>query len=227
MRILALVLFGLSFGFVEAAVVVYARAVYEPLRAPFHPGVPPTDLFPLLTLDQLARAGPDKLRLLYIEIVREAATLAMLGAIALAVSRKAVEWLAAFVVAFGVWDIAFYLSLKLAIDWPASLFTWDVLFLIPVPWYGPVLAPLLVAVTMVVSGCSYLRSPVPIRAAHWAAIFLGAFVLTVAFCWDWRNLAAGGLPNPFPWPIFGVGWSMSAGGFAHAVIRSRSTRPSA
>ena len=62
----------------------------------------------------------------------------MLASVGLIAARRAREWIAAFVVCFGVWDIAFYLSLKLLLDWPASLFTWDILFLLPVPWVGPV-----------------------------------------------------------------------------------------
>ena len=59
------------------------------------------------------------------------------GAVALAVARNAGDWAAAFVIAFGAWDITFYVVLKVLLDWPASLFTWDILFLIPVPWVGP------------------------------------------------------------------------------------------
>lgn len=217
MRILPLILFGLAFGFVEAAIVVYLRAIYEPMRAAFYPNVPPADLFPLITLQQLAQTG--KMYLLHIEIARELATIVMLGAVALAVSRKPAEWLAAFVVAFGVWDIAFYAFLELTIGWPASLLTWDVLFLIPVPWYGPVIAPMMVAAAMIASGTYYLRRPFPIGGKHWIAIFAGALVLTIAFCSDWRNLMAGGLPNPFPWIVFAAGLVLGVGGFLAAARR--------
>jgi hypothetical protein len=76
----------------------------------------------------------------------------MLAAIALAVARNARQWTAAFAIAFGVWDIVFYACLKLLLGWPASLFTWDILFLIPVPWVGPVIAPVLVSLTMIAAG---------------------------------------------------------------------------
>ena len=69
----------------------------------------------------------------------------MLGSVALAVARNLHEWIAAFAIAFGVWDIFFYVFLKLMIHWPESLSTWDILFLIPLPWVGPVWAPVLVA----------------------------------------------------------------------------------
>lgn len=115
MRILALVLFGVAFGFVEAAVVVYLRALYEPMRAALHPGVPAADLFPLITLVQLEQAG--RLWMLRVELVRELATILMVLAIALAAARRAAERVAAFAVAFGAWDIAFYVFLRMTISW--------------------------------------------------------------------------------------------------------------
>lgn len=90
------------------------------------------------------------------------------------------------------------------------------LFLIPVPWYGPVIAPVFIAATMIAGGCWFLRRPFRLGAAHWAAILGGALILVAAFCWDWRNLVAGGLPSPFPWAIYWAGWALGAGGFLHA-----------
>ena len=55
-------------------------------------------------------------------------------------------------IVFGAWDLSFYASLKVLIGWPASLMTWDLLFLIPVPWVGPVLAPSIVSITLVPVG---------------------------------------------------------------------------
>src|SRR5712692_3820229 len=74
----AVLLFGVSFGYVEAAVVVYLRALYEPLQQRFHPYHAAGELFPLLRLDQLEDARPQAMRWLGMELVREAATLAML-----------------------------------------------------------------------------------------------------------------------------------------------------
>src|SRR5665213_1462786 len=84
--VVALFLFGIAFGYVEAAVVVYLRALYDPIRARLHPERGPHDLFPLITPQQLADAGPENPRRLAIEIGREAATMLMLGAVALALS---------------------------------------------------------------------------------------------------------------------------------------------
>ena len=154
----ALFLFGISFGYVEAAVVVYLRTIYDPIRHRLHPERPPNDLFPLITPQQLSDTGIENSRRVAIEVVREAGTMVMLAAVALAVARNLHEWMAAFAIAFGVWDISFYAFLKLLIHWPESLSTLDILFLIPLPWVGPVWAPVLVALTMILCGLISLRA---------------------------------------------------------------------
>ena len=152
-----MLLFGIAFGYLEAAVVSYLRALHEPARQGFYPGRPPGELFPLLTIEQAQAAGPEQPKTLIIEIGREAATIVMLAAIALAVADNAGQWAAAFAIAFGTWDIAFYAFLKLLLDWPASLLTWDILFLIPIPWVGPVRAPVIVSASMIAAELWHLR----------------------------------------------------------------------
>jgi hypothetical protein len=221
--IAALFLFGISFGYVEAAVVVYLRAIYDPVRARLHPERGPNDLFPLITPQQLAAEGPENSRRLIIEIGREAATMLMLGAVALAVARNLHQWIAAFVIVFGVWDITFYAFLKLMIHWPESLATWDILFLIPLPWVGPVWAPVLVACSMIVCGLISLRAG-GIRGglAQWVGLLAGAAVIVLAFVWDFRNTTSGGLPNPFNWPLFLLGEAIALSAFLTALrVRSR------
>jgi hypothetical protein len=116
--------------------------------------------------------------------------------------------------------------LKLLIGWPASVWTWDVLFLIPVPWAAPVLAPALVAATMILAGSIVIAEEAagrPFRVSRWdwLAIVAGGLILIAAFCWDWRNIAAGGMPNPFPWLLFFIGEVVGLGGFGHAWRTSR------
>jgi len=218
----ALFLFGISFGYVEAAVVVYLRAIYDPIRQQIHPERKPTELFPLITSQELANAGPENPRRLIIEVGREAATMVMLAAVALAVARDFSQWFAAFSIVFGVWDIMFYVFLKLMIHWPESLNTWDILFLIPLPWVGPVWAPVLVALTMIVCGLIGLRSET-LRGTplHWLGVLAGAAVIVIAFVWDFRNTSAGGLPNPFNWPLFMAGEAIGLTAFLAAVKTPR------
>jgi len=214
----ALFLFGISFGYVEAAVVVYLRALYDPIRQRLHPERGPDDVFPLITPQELANAGSENPRRLVIEIGREAATIVMLGSVALAVAGNLHKWIAAFVIAFGVWDIAFYAFLKLMIHWPESLGTWDILFLIPLPWVGPVWAPVLVALTMIVCGLISLRAGgVRGRWSHWAGVLAGAVVIIIAFVWDFRNTSAGGIPKVFNWPLFLAGEAIGLSAFLAAL----------
>src|ERR1700691_1354667 len=162
---------------------------HEPARRQFYPQRPPGEMFPLLTLGQVRAAGQDQQNTLFVEIGREAATMLMLAAIALAVARNPRQWAAAFAIAFGVWDIVFYAGLRLLLGWPASLFTWDILFLIPVPWVGPVIAPVLVSVAMITGGIWCLwrgAAGRPLRIGRWKAVgvMLGALVIILSFTAD-------------------------------------------
>ena len=209
--VLSLILFGISFGFVEASVVVYLRYIAAPIRA--QAGLPPSELFPLLPLDRL---GPAR-RLANIERVREAATLVMLAAVAWAAAGNLRGWLAAFSVVFGVWDLAFYGGLWATIGWPASLNSWDVLFLIPVPWAAPVLAPVLVAASLAAGGIiALVNLPRRVPNATWALLLSGAGALLISFTWDWQHWLAGGLPRSFPWAIFAAGELLGIAGFLRA-----------
>jgi hypothetical protein len=221
--IAGLVIFSAAFGYVEAAVVTYLRSIYTPLRMHFYPGSA-SELFPLLTFEQLRLLGPEHILRLQTEIGREFATLLMLGGAALVAARKPREWVAAFLICFGVWDSTFYLFLKLLIQWPASLLTWDILFLIPVPWTGPVIAPVLVSLSMIASGIvllwrEYNNKPVHITRLRWGLIILGGAIIVAAFTWDFRNTAHGGNPNPFNWILFFSGEAIGVAAFVTSLRR--------
>jgi len=219
--VVGLFLFGISFGYVEAAVVIYLRALYEPLRERLTPGRAPGDLFPLVDSGRMVSVAPETKRLLEVEVIREAATLIMLAAAAMLVAGERSFWLPAFSIAFGVWDISFYLFLKLWIDWPASLLTWDLLFLLPVPWASPVLAPVLVSLTIIGCGLAALYRPVYIRPREWLGLVLGGALVILSFTWDFQYLLAGGLPHYFAWWLFLAGELLSLGTFVHAVFTKR------
>jgi hypothetical protein len=217
--VVGLFLFGISFGYVEAAVVIYLRALYEPLRQRLTPGRGAGDLFPLVDRDRMVAAAPETGRLLEVEVIREAATIVMLAAAAMLVAGERSLWLPAFAIAFGVWDVCFYLFLKLWIDWPASLLTWDLLFLLPVPWAAPVLAPVVVSFTIVGCGLAALWRPVVIQWRHWVGLYLGGALVILSFTWDFRSLLAGNLPHPFAWWLFLAGELVSLGSFLWAFFR--------
>lgn len=230
--VVALLLFGVAFGAIEAAVVVYLRTIYEPIRARLYPGNPPGEVFAIVRPDQLEAEGKEALRPILVELVREAATLLMLAAVALAAARNFREWFAAFAVAFGLWDIFFYIFLRVFLDWPQSLFTWDLLFLLPVPWAGPVISPVIVSVSMIAAGTAVLwrecaERPIRIAWYHWTAVVVGGLTIIIAFSWDFRNIAGGGLPNPFNWPLFLLGEAVGIAGFLHAWRQGSVTIPAA
>lgn len=206
----ALALFGISFGYVEAAVVVYLRALYQPIHERFHPDRDPGDLFPVLTLDELRLARPEATRWLAIELGREAATLGMLAGLGLAVGQNWQKGLAVFAMAFGFWDISFYITLRFVIGWPRSFFEWDLLFLLPVPWVGPVMAPIIVSGSLIAGGALILfgeragRS-LSLTRGHLLCLCAGAFAILAAFCKDFEVIVTGAMPAPFAWPLFAAG----------------------
>lgn len=123
--------FSIAMGFLETAVVVYIRELYYP--GGFN--------FPLVPISR---------RIAITELWRELATVIMLAAIGILAGKTKQQRFAYFLYCFAVWDIFYYVFLYLILGWPQSLLTWDVLFLIPVPWIGPVIAPCLVAAAMIV-----------------------------------------------------------------------------
>lgn len=226
-QLAALVVFGVSFGFVEAAVVEYLRFVWQPVHARYFPDSAADSIFPLLSLDQLRSEGPEQVRILYTELMREAATLVMLAAAGLAVAQNLRQWLAGFMIVFGVWDIFFYVFLKVLLDWPESLATWDLLFLLPVPWTGPVWAPVLVSIAMIAAGVIMLHREsigrrVQTDLPHAVVILAGGVTIIVSFCWDWRNIVGGGAPNSFNWLLFATGMVIGLLGFCHAAWANKS-----
>lgn len=214
-------MFGISFGYVEAAVVIYLRALYEPLRQRLTPGRAPGDLFPLANREKMVAEAPETALLLNVEVIREAATIVMLAAAAMLVTAERSLWLPTLSIAFGAWDLSFYLFLKLWIDWPASLLTWDLLFLLPVPWVAPVLAPVIVSFTIIGCGVVTLYRPIYTEWRHWTGLFLGGALVILSFTWDFRHVIAGNMPRPFTWWLFVTGEAVSLGSFLHGFLRQR------
>src|SRR5262245_46845863 len=103
--------FGIGFGFVEAVVVVDLRAILSPLVGRTDP-LSAGEVLPLVAFERLGRADPVASRLMRIETLREVATLVMLVGVGLAAGRTVLQRFAAFLTAFGVWDLCYYVSLK-------------------------------------------------------------------------------------------------------------------
>jgi hypothetical protein len=161
------------------------------------------ELFPLR---DAMTVGP----LIAIEVGREAATLVMLATVGILAGRSALERLAWASVAFGAWDIAYYGWLNVFTGWPPSLGTWDVLFLIPLPWTAPVWAPIAVSVALVGFGLAAARrlrsgGTIGFTRRHLAVAALGGLIVILSFTLDAPALLGGGVPASYAWPLFVLG----------------------
>jgi hypothetical protein len=151
-----------------------------------------------------------------VELPRELATLVMLLAVGMLAGGNWWARLGYAAVAFGVWDIFYYVFLKVMCGWPHSLLDWDVLFLLPLPWWGPVLAPVLISLLLILWGTSASRfapaGPVTSPVLRvWAVSALGAALALYVFMADTLAAAPAGLeairivlPVRFNWPLFSL-----------------------
>jgi hypothetical protein len=212
-KIVFITLFSITMAFLEATVVVYLRQIYYPSGF----------TFPLTPMPSWA---------IGVEVLREMATLVMLASVAGATSRDFSRRLAYFLYCFGVWDIFYYIWLKVLLDWPPSVMTWDILFLIPIAWAGPVLAPIAVSLTMItLAGALLSVARAGVRPAmsrtEWVMVLAGGIVVFAAFVWEYSRLAvtsglfvgppgegkvqafldavSAHIPSDFNWPLFVLG----------------------
>ncbi|MGE5700719.1 MAG: hypothetical protein ACM31N_11740 [Deltaproteobacteria bacterium] len=189
-KIAFLVVFAAAMAFVEAAVVIYLRALLG--------GGP---LFPMKDLPPA---------ILTVEIIREGSTLVMLLCAASLAVRGGARRLGAFLLVFAVWDIFYYLWLYAAIGWPAGVADWDILFLIPLPWVGPVWSVLLICAGMLAFSVLFLRAsaeaPFAPGLPGWATGTAGAAVVIATYVLEWKKIGYGsGLPSGFNIPAFLLG----------------------
>ena len=204
-RVTWLTIYAVAMAYVESAVVVYLRALYYPQGfdfplAPMPPGI------------------------LALEIGREAATLIMLLGVARLASADRWESFLAFCLSFGIWDIFYYAWLWIFVRWPPSLFTWDVLFLIPVPWTGPVLAPLLVSGALVAGSLLLLRLnargvKLGFSAPVWTMAVTGGLLVLGSFVIDFASVLRQTVPPPFHWGVFATGVGLAIAALVLGVSR--------
>jgi hypothetical protein len=228
-----IVLFAIAMGYLESAVVVYLRALYYPEGF----------IFPLKAMSQ---------SLAITELYREAATLVMILAIGVLAAKHKLHRFAWFLVVFGTWDIAYYVFLKVLIGWPQSLLTTDILFLLPSMWTGPVVAPVINSLTMMLLAYVILagrKGSFPVTRLSvkvWVLLIAGSVIVLIAYMKDFsayvienRHLFTPGekgwnqfvmeqssqfIPRSFDWILF------CAGVFMHIVaiflvFFKKSTKP--
>ncbi len=208
------VLYAAAMAWVESAVVFYLRSMMNRIE-PYQPN-------PLPVIGGFAA----------VELPREFATLVMLFAVGFLAGRTWRARLGYFVIAVGVWDIFYYVFLKVICGWPHSLLDWDILFLLPMPWWGPVLAPMLIALLLILWGTlasQFERTTAPALSnwCVWLLNFSGVALALYVFMADAIVASHHGLeairtmlPDHFNWslfcvalvfmaaPLMGIGWRL-------------------
>lgn len=222
--------FSIAMGFLETSVVVYLRELYYPGGFAF-PLTPVTG------------------KIAVTEFWREAATIIMLLGAGYMAGKNRTQKFVLFLYCFAVWDIFYYVFLYVLLGWPASLFTWDILFLIPVPWVGPVLAPCMIACGMIAFAVITLIAQHAGKKGqtNWKekfALVSGCVVMLYAFMWDYFQFvkkhpagqgmwtlssdtalfseAATYVPEQFNWPVFLAGFFIAVAGlvmFSYRMFR--------
>lgn len=205
--------FSIAMAYLESAVVVYMRAMFYPDG--FN--------FPLKIIEQ---------NIAITEFFREIATVIMLVGAGIMAGRRAVEKFAFFVFAFAIWDIFYYVFLKLLLNWPDTFFTWDILFMVPITWVGPVLAPLINCVIMLALAVAIFiiegkRQNTHLGFAEWSLLIGGTLIIIFSYTAEYsmfilskfslRELinftdsyeimryATKYIPEYFNWFVFGAG----------------------
>ncbi|MGD8787874.1 MAG: hypothetical protein PVH05_00160 [Burkholderiales bacterium] len=194
----AVVVFAIAMALLEAAVVTYLRTLLDRVD-PYQPSPLPVPSW-----------------LMHIELARELSAVIMIGSVAWLAGYSGRARFGYFLLAFGTWDIFYYVFLAPMSGWPRSVLDWDVLFLIPLPWWGPVLAPVLIAALMVAGGSLITQfgkgeSALWPRPAWWLVSLAGALLALYVFMADairapeWTEEAlAQILPVTFNWQLFSL-----------------------
>ena len=204
-RAIAVVAFGVAFGFMEAAAVAYLRSAIG--------------LGSVAPAQVSAALGTFET----VEGIREAATLVMIAAIGWLAGRSGLERLAWAAVVFGLWDIVYYVGLRLATGWPPSLETWDVLFLLPSPWVGPVWAPIVVSAALIGFGMTaagllsagWQVAVGPFRAV---AALAGGGMVIASFLVDAPGVMAGQVTAWTGGALFWAGMALAASATASTLV---------
>ena len=206
-------LFAVSMAYFESAVVVYLRRLYN-------------------INDLMISKPPLDPQIGAIEVGREAASLVMLLAVGWVAGKKFQSRLGFTLFAFGIWDIFYYIWLKVFIGWPGSVLDPDILFYIPLPWWGPVLAPALISILMIVAGIYTFSNGEKGMHMHanpfdWVILATGIIFMLYAFMADaLKALPADTLtlhtlrPTQFNWLVFLIGLGL-AGVFVWRMAKSK------
>ncbi len=195
-RFYIIVIFSIAFAYIEASVVVYLREIFHPAGFTF-----PLTEFGATTLWK---------RLLLTETGREAATLVLILTSSWLFGRNLRQRFAFFLTIFAVWDIFYYIWLKALIGWPASIMDWDILFLIPTVWAGPVIAPVLISLLLLAFAVIILyrscgAKAIRLTPTDWLVFTLAAMLVIVSFCIAGLHSTEPDFQSHFHWLLFAAG----------------------
>ncbi len=222
--------FSVAMGFMEYAVVAYLREIY----------FPDGFKFPL---------PPFKPSLSITELLRELSTIMMLIGVGYMAGRNFASRFGWFLYSWAIWDIFYYVFLKIFLDWPDSFMTYDILFLIPVVWIGPVITPIIITLFMI--GLAFMLVyldnrdvPVFISAREWLLFISGSIIIITAFTWDYSshvlkshsfskiwvwptsealtNIVSDYIPEKFNWLLYFIGVMVVGSGITSLFIRYKS-----
>jgi hypothetical protein len=201
--------FALAFGYVEGAVAHY-------LRLHLYPGGFDDTISLVVDAHTLA-----------VETGRELCTLLLMVSVAALTRGPFPRRLASFTFVFGIWDLSYYAALWLFEGWPASLTDWDLLFLIPVPWFGPVLAPMVISAIGIAGAVSVHL--ILDRRGELVLPWSGLTLINAALvAWEISFMAHGGSPTEFPeryrWWLFLLGVALSSAGYLLTWQRNKAGR---
>ncbi len=230
-KILWVTIFSIAMGLLESAVVIYLRELYYPDGF----------VFPLKRMSS---------SIALTELLREAATLMMLVSIGVLAGRTKMEKFGFFIYSFAIWDIFYYIFLKLLIQWPETWLTWDVLFLLPTTWVGPVIAPVLLSAAMIglslaISYFTDRDNQTIITGKEWTLLVSGSLIIILSFTWEYskymlqefpvrelfvvnENILAYAIqfiPTQYPWILFLVGFITILTGIGTFAVRNSKTKP--
>jgi hypothetical protein len=212
---------ALTFGWIEASVVVYLREISVRAGTLQAAAYAPNFQVALVSLP---------VRLVALEMAREACTVVLLAVVGWLAGGRPADRIGAFIASFGIWDLTYYAVLRLVSGWPEHLTTWDILFLIPSPWVAPVWAPVTVAALFVAAGSYLFWTADHVRQYRWTdvgVLFAAVWLTLAAFLVGSPAVLSHRMPEHFPAWLFWFGVTLGTAWFVRierGVVRT-SNRP--
>jgi hypothetical protein len=213
-RFCVVVVFGIAFAYFEAAVVVYLREIFYP------------DGFTFPLTEFGIGISPLWRRLLITEIGREATSMILILTAAWLFGRNLQQRFAYLMVIFAIWDIFYYVWLKVLLNWPDSIMDWDILFLIPIAWASPVLYPVLISLTLLLLAIVILyrdsrARPIKPTLPDWLVFILAGLVVVISFCIAGLHITEPDFQSSFHEWLFALGYVSAIAAFLKCLLKSK------